>query len=195
MSIFLQANSWFPRPSAAEIAAGTSTETRAWAPVDIVSAINTWAPSAPGVMANPMTTIGDMIYASASGTPATPARLAAGPEGAEVRINASGVPVWIPAGETALSIAGGLSTIDMAAGRTFTGTLTGAVTFSVSNTWGHRSFALILTNSGVVAEPTWPTGSLLWGEGTWDTANGAKNVVVFTWRAAGSLGYSIGQQA
>jgi hypothetical protein len=145
-------------------------------------------------MANPMTTIGDMIYASNTATPATPARLAAGAEGSEIRINSSGIPVWIPSGETALSIAGGLCTIDMSAGRTFTGTLTGAVTFSVSNTWGHRTFALRLVNSGTIAEPTWPTTSTRAGEAEWVTTDTAVNWVFFTWRSAGSLVYSVGQE-
>ena len=103
--------------------------------------------------------------------------------------------IWVYTGEEPASIVAGASTLDLQTARTFTATLTGAVAFSITNTWGNRTFALILTNSGTVAEPTWPTGSLLWGDGTWDTSNGAKNVVVFTWRAAGSLGYSIGQQA
>lgn len=102
--------------------------------------------------------------------------------------------VALPQGETALTIGGGASTINMAAGRTFTGTLTGAVTFSVSNTWGNRSFVLILTNSGTVAEPAWPTASVRTGAAEWDTTDGVVNTVFFTWRSAGSLLYSVGQE-
>lgn len=191
---FASALVWVPRVTAGEIALGNGQYVRLWAPADILSMINTWASSAPGVMSNPMTTIGDMIYATNTASPATPGRLAAGAEGSEFRINASGIPVWIPAGETALSISGGLCTIDMTAGRTFTGTLSGAVTFSVSNTWGHRTFALRLVNSGTISEPTWPTTSTRAGEATWVTTSGAVNWVFFTWRSAGSLVYSIGQE-
>lgn len=70
---------WDPRVSAAEIAQGTGTDpNRQWAVVDVRSMVWTWAPSAPGIMSNPMTTRGDMIRASVTGTPATPARLALG---------------------------------------------------------------------------------------------------------------------
>lgn len=102
---------------------------------------------------------------------------------------------WVYTGEEPASIVAGACTLDLQTARSFTATLTGAVAFSLTNTWGNRTFVLILTNSGVVAEPTWPAGSVLWGDGAWDTTDGAENVVVFTWRASGSLGYSIGQQA
>lgn len=66
---------WVPRVTAAEIAAGTGQDVRLWAVADVKSMIDTWAATG---FANPMTTIGDIIYASASGTPATAARLAVG---------------------------------------------------------------------------------------------------------------------
>lgn len=115
-----------------------------------------------------------------------------GNPGDRLVFNASGVLVALPQGETALSISGGASTIDMSAGRTFTGTLTGAVTFAVSNTWGNRNFALRLTNSGTIAEPTWPTGSKRAGETEWDTTTGVVQWVFFTWRATDALVYSFG---
>lgn len=92
MSVFLQANVWFPRPSAAEIAALTSPETRAWAPEDIGDAI-----SGTGALINPMTTTGDMIYATNTATPATPGRLGAGAVGTFLGGNGAGVaPSWQP---------------------------------------------------------------------------------------------------
>lgn len=118
-----------------------------------------------------------------------------GDPGDRLVFNASGVIVALPQGETALSISGGASTIDLSAGRTFTGTLTGAVAFSVSNTWGNRSFALRLTNSGTINEPTWPTGSKRAGEAEWVTTTGISQWVFFTWRAADSLVYSFGEEA
>ncbi len=45
---------------------------------------------------NPMTTIGDMIYASNTATPATPARLAAGANG-QIMTVSSGIPSWTTA--------------------------------------------------------------------------------------------------
>lgn len=117
-----------------------------------------------------------------------------GNPGDRLVFNASGVLVALPQGETALSISGGASTIDLSAGRTFTGTLTGAVTFSVSNTWGNRSFALGLTNSGTIAEPVWPTGADRAGETEWVTTTGVTQWVFFTWRANNVLVYSIGAE-
>jgi hypothetical protein len=53
-----------------------------------------WANNAAsGGMANPMTTLGDLMYASVSGSPATPARLAIGTNG-QCLVISGGVPVW-----------------------------------------------------------------------------------------------------
>lgn len=58
-------------------------------------------------MANPMTTIGDIIYASATGTPATPARLAANSTATQkfLRSLNGGVPTWevVPIQNTVVS--------------------------------------------------------------------------------------------
>lgn len=103
--------------------------------------------------------------------------------------------VCLPTGKSALTIGANI-TIDMSLGRVFTGTLTGAATFAVSNTWGNRSFALRLTNSGTVTEPTWPTGAVRAGtSGTWSNSNGVINWVLFTWYDTDEMVYSIGQQA
>jgi hypothetical protein len=61
-------------------------------------------PTSGTLMANPMTTIGDIIYASATGTPATPAALPVnGAADGEVLTLASGLPSWAPAPATGLT--------------------------------------------------------------------------------------------
>lgn len=102
--------------------------------------------------------------------------------------------VWVYTGEEPASIVAGASTLDLQTARTFTATLTGAVAFSLTNTWGNRSFALGLTNSGTIAEPTWPTGAARAGETEWDTTDGVTQWVFFTWRANNVLVYSIGAE-
>ena len=47
-----------------------------------------------GSMSNPMTTIGDMVYASNTATPATPQRLAAGTTGQILMSNTGAAPSW-----------------------------------------------------------------------------------------------------
>ena len=49
--------------------------------------------SSTGGMSNPMTTLGDIIYASTTGTPGTPARLGVGAAGTILAVNA-GLPAW-----------------------------------------------------------------------------------------------------
>lgn len=128
---------------------------------------------------------------SSGGGGGTP--LPAGATGAVLAYNGT---EWValPRGVSALTIGANI-TIDMSLGHVFTGTLSGAAAFAVSNTWGNRSFALKLTNSGTVAEPTWPTGAVRAGtSGTWSTSNGAINWVFFTWYDTNEMVYSIGQQ-
>lgn len=207
---------WVPRVTAAEIAAGTGQDVRLWAVVDVKSMIDTWAPLAPGVLVNPMTTRGDMIYASASGTPATAARRGIGSantvlssDGADpvyatiaailasllttagdrVVRNGSGAVVRLPVGSVAL---GAGTDIDFAAGDVFTKTISGSTTFTASNeTWGWPTVLLILAVSGSPAEPTWPGTTTKVGTGTWSTS--ATNYVFLTRTGSGTFIRTVGQ--
>jgi hypothetical protein len=57
------------------------------------SGVTSWVAQSGG-MANPMTTIGDIIYASDTGTPSTPARLAGGSTGQILQSNTGAAPSW-----------------------------------------------------------------------------------------------------
>lgn len=81
---------WLPRPPAPVIVAGTSPQVYGWAPADIAAAIAALAPLAPGVLVNPMTLRGQIIYASADGTPSPPAALSPGVAGTFLRSNGPG---------------------------------------------------------------------------------------------------------
>jgi len=53
-----------------------------------------WCANAAAGMSNPMTLAGDIIYASAAGSPATAARLGIGSTGQVLTVSSGGVPVW-----------------------------------------------------------------------------------------------------
>lgn len=175
-----------------------------------------WTSAAPATMSNPMTTRGDLIRASATGTPATPARLALGSAntvlssdgtdpvyatiaailasllttaGDRAVRNGSGAVVRLPIGPVTL---GSGTDIDFAAGDVQTKTISGSTTFTASNeTWGHPTVLLILAVSGSPAEPTWPGTTTKVGTGTWSTS--LTNYVFITRTGSGTFIRTVGQ--
>lgn len=84
-SPFNQNNVWFPRPSAAEITAGTSQEVRAWSPADIAGAIAALA------VGTPPGSEGELITYDASNTAvAQPASYTLTPLGTAIRNSMNG---------------------------------------------------------------------------------------------------------
>lgn len=67
--------------------------------------------------------------------------------------------------------------------RNYTKTVSGTVTFTESNASGYAGtpygeVALVLTNSGTVAEPTWPGTWTDVGSTSWDTTSGVAHLVL-----------------
>lgn len=84
-----------PRPTTLEITAGNGTVRKGWAVADVKAAVDEYAPAAPGVLVNPMTTRGQVIYASADGTPAPAAALNPGAAGTVLTSGGPGAdPLW-----------------------------------------------------------------------------------------------------
>lgn len=69
---------------------------------------NTFTLDTSAYTTNPMTTAGDLIYASDTATPATPARLAAGTTGQILQTNTGAAPTWSTATYPATTTANGI---------------------------------------------------------------------------------------
>ncbi len=202
------------RPTTAELVALTSTRRRAPAPFDL-GAAGVVAVSAYMVAGGP----GTLLIVGEEGTSIEHLPASEEAAGDALRLYDAGDGVLMPRWETwnplsALTTAGdqfahngstvtrlprgtvamGSGTeIDFAAGDRFTKTLTGATTFTATNTsWGHRSVLLEIEPDGQ-AEPTWPGTTTALEGGTWSTVH--TNFVVLVRRGAGTYLRTVSQVA
>jgi Repeat of unknown function (DUF5907) len=173
--------------------------------------------TAGGGMSNPMTTTGDIISASASGSPATPARIGIGSTGQLLAV-VSGSPAWSSTGlvitqsSSAIIAAtpGSTITFNLALGNIQSVTLGANSTLVFSGATIGQQFVLNLQQaaSGGPYSPTWPaTASAPYGTGiTWMTPTyaappmpaTASGVITLSFLCTGSgayLGYYCGQSA
>ena len=123
--------------------------------------------SSTGGMANPMTTIGDIIYSQSTGTPGTPARLGAGANNTILAINA-GMPAWRSSLQLGLlTSAAAASTYAPIDNPTFTGSVT------VNAAGGAGANALVVSGGNLVLStsftPTSSSSTGSQGELAWDT--------------------------
>lgn len=136
----------------------------------VVSALPQW------IIPHPMTTTGDMIYASNTATPATQARLGIGASARMLIVN-SGLPSWqAMSGDATISDSGAitLATVPVAKGGTgstsltdtyvMVGNGTSAVTMVNPSTAGY-----VLTSNGAGSDPSFQAPSSPSGGITWNT--------------------------
>ena len=81
------------------------------------SGILSWTPNSATGMANPMTAIGDMVYASVAGTPATPQKITIGTNG-QCLVSNGTIPTWGTCSGTSVA-AGGSTQIQFSNGLNF----------------------------------------------------------------------------
>lgn len=125
-----------------------------------------FADSPGGGMTNPMTTVGDIIYASASGSPATPARLSGNSTTGKMFLSQSGngVTPSAPSWSTVTKSDVGLANVENTALSTWTGsssvTTLGTIT---SGTWNGSTIA---ANRGGTGQTTYAIGDILYASST-----------------------------